>query len=360
MSPRGLSETEDRDLRSYREREELKQNPTPAGWETELWRVIRGKREQALLIDGVAAYLTDLQERSADPEKARTQFDQALAAVTQKWEPAGRPADEIARMLDILGAYRPPGGWDLAMKLLQESPGPFAVQATLGVPDESGGDLHKRALCALARYRLAVEDRGPYRGYVGLLRRHLTEPEYAAYRGYAAGRLLAMEVLDPADAEIADLIEANPEALREIVAVLLAPGRGERRGRDLAHVFKHCYAAGGSADSQFVEALRLRGAVLEGHTLIVRRGEREEIPLRLGKQTLGEYLRALMEAKQTRVQDNLPEFMRRHIEVQKRPAASRKPLYQPVRTVWSRNGVVAVYDLVSGLPDNHDFTARAS
>src|SRR5262245_39631958 len=126
---------------------ELLKKPSVSAWEAEIRRVLIGQRENALTgLTGPPEYLEALQKRADDEALARTSFNEALRNVVQSWQPArSESATYVSRLLDVVGAYTPPGGFIKVLGFVNRHRN---VGEDIYAPDRqaSGEDLYLKAL----------------------------------------------------------------------------------------------------------------------------------------------------------------------------------------------------------------------
>lgn len=279
----------------FKEMNLLRTEPSVSRWEIELRRVLDGQREYALIrLVGVQEYIEVILRDSKDRSVAQTTFHEALRHIVQAWQPAKPESDAyVAIMLTLIGAYTPLPGFVKVLGFIQRW-GRFRENQVSTDSTGARSDLHMKALVVLGNYypvapRVPENEAYDFKTYVSVLREQLRDPRYS---GYAAGRLIELEIFQLEAQEVQELIQRDPECLRELMPLLLNPNRRSRIGWDVSQIYVTCLVVGGDAEKHFNQALQARGASLKhgAQGPIICLGIDEGIPLVLPENKQAKYM----------------------------------------------------------------------
>jgi hypothetical protein len=285
---------------------------TQLNWEVELQRILSGERSFVITrLGSVMDYVETTISLSGNPTESRLSFHDALRKLLQEQSPY-KPVWNVhsAHLLDLINAYTPSNGcvWVLRLMKYRRS----VNQGAAAAAQEQGPprDLHLKALLALESYYpiSPVGDDPIFNEYVRVLQHELLGAEYS---GYAARRLLELDVLQPEDKDVRQLIRRTPGCLQELISFVLNPARRSRADRDLARLYSHCLIISEEAQREFEQALATAGVSLEhsnqGPLVIIDKGEM--ISLNLPEEAAYEYITARWNADAKRGIEKLAAMM---------------------------------------------------
>jgi hypothetical protein len=235
----------------------LKYSPSPALWDIEIRKLLRGVRAHIVRRHGGAqAYIELIIAESANADIARSTFNEALRNFVQEWQTA-KPENEyyISSLLDLLIAYTPAAG---SVKLLAHINQWGRFGKNVFIEGKTSLDLHFKALHTLQKYfPLGSQNEGAgsfgLRAYVGILKSHLSDP---AYRGHALRRLIELDEVTPLSPEVLDAIKSDIEVLCDIIPPFLAPIKRAIAKNALALLYFHGLASGEDVNEQFRQAAK--------------------------------------------------------------------------------------------------------
>jgi hypothetical protein len=235
-------------------------------WEVDLRKLIGGHRESSLIhLDSVEEYVESHLEEAADSEMAAQAFHEALEKLVQRWQPSSlRDKFNVSYLLDLIGAYTPPGGFVKVIALIHSQ---RYYDSNVSHEDflSSGPDLLFKSLVVLENYYIvapkAPEDSSAsYVTYIALLKEELWNPRHS---GYALKRLIELRVIDLKSDNIRLFIERTPGILKELVNLMLNPNHRTDAEDDLTRVFIYCFNIGDEAIWEFERAVIQCGGKVE-------------------------------------------------------------------------------------------------
>lgn len=279
------------------EKKSLREHPTVPGWMTEIGRIVSGQRAAEIRRHITAdQYVAQMISMSPDPVPVRTEFLVALRRMVEQWHPSVGNVHELIPMLDLLKAHTPSCGFSKVLSLVLSG-------AAVTMPAISNGlqtpvDVQMKALVVLYYYYPSpphdMADAPGYPLYVQALETHAINDLFRKYSGYAVGRLLELEVIQPNSFIVKEALTRNPHVLEAVFKVVLHPKRwrhlpGQQKKRmiddDLSTLCALCFElCGGNVeefDALFRPALESSGAMLQYSSAGLDVELRDETQLRL-------------------------------------------------------------------------------
>lgn len=200
----------------------LAAHPSVPGWKRKLYSLIEGESDETLSRLGSIEQYVRVLLRESESADARYCFSEALSQIVQEWTPTlAEPADRLYNMLALIAGFTPSAGFVKTLDYLNRCGG-FKRSEEQVSSEFRPVDLYRKGLAALGRYypavpRLPHEDLG-FQSYLRLLEKNLDDPRYA---GYAAGRLLDLDLLDIKSERISALLMSNDDIFAEVFRRLL-------------------------------------------------------------------------------------------------------------------------------------------
>ncbi|HWN09948.1 MAG TPA: hypothetical protein VNO50_11920 [Pyrinomonadaceae bacterium] len=245
------------------ETQELMSAPSALLWLQELQLIVAGERASKILRLGEASqFVRVIIDSSSERILARRTLNEALAEFLQEWRPS-LADDNYAQesILSLITAFQPAIGFIRLSNYMREG-GRFNNNYQ-SLAAYGPTDLQLMALTALRAFYPApppsTHEPG-FQTYVGILRQHATNPEYA---GYAVTELLKLEIFKTQDREILESIAESPISLERILPYLLTPARRAYAPEDLRNVFAHCIEIGSWALESFESIVGNQGGSVD-------------------------------------------------------------------------------------------------
>jgi hypothetical protein len=247
-------------------------------WEVELLHATIGGRDADLRhLGSLDEYVEVHIANSSNTVAARITFTDAVERLIDGWQPdpLAKPVQTF-RMLELIFAYAPRGGFEKALSILNRWP---ERRMVMRIPFTAGGeaDLYLEALRALEKYFPATPHRetAAYQVYVATLKAQISRTAYATY---AAERLMALGELGLQDDTFADWVMSHPETIRVLVHTFVADQRDTLVTEHLTELYHRCHAA--AKLIEFRAAVRACGGSVtsanarEGRAIEIRFGQR--------------------------------------------------------------------------------------
>ncbi len=264
-----------------------------SAWGVDLRRLLSGHRELSLIqLGGVEEYVEMNLAEAADAEQAEQSFHEALEMLVQTWQPSTLDNLHLTYLFDLLRVYTPQGGFVKVVEFI------LHLKALTNVSrseDQStdDDDIFSEALSVLESYTRVPpwppeDTSAAYKTYIDLLKEELWNPRQS---GYALKRLVELKVVQLKDIEIKRFIEKSPLVLRELINLVLNPGRRSDAEDNLTRLFTYCLDIGVESVYEFERAVALCGGKVDfsatGFIYLTYRGE--ELRLRVSEEALYKY-----------------------------------------------------------------------
>ena len=269
-------------------------------WDVELQKVLNGEREDEITRFGqVSEYIEAILTNSDDLAGSQLDFQEALRQLIKEQSPYRQLSERyIVRLLDLISVYLPSDGSHWVLNFIKHK-GRSAGNNASGVIEETSNDIHLSALMTLENYfPVAPVGRPPaFEEYVNVLRWEMTQPQHC---GYAAGRLIELDILQPGDDDVLLLIERAPQCLHELVPLLLTGSRRSRLSQDFSRIYSHCLLSSNNIQQVLDEVLNAVGASVQlshkGPMLVIdkAKGTIEVVYLDLPERAMHGYFEKLL------------------------------------------------------------------
>jgi hypothetical protein len=212
-------------------------------WEIDLLHATSGGRDADLRHLGSLDEYAEVQiANSSDATIARISFKDGLERLVEGWQPdpLGKPVKTF-RMLELIFAYAPQGGFEKALSILNRWPD-RTLRTRIPFTAERDADLYLESLRALEKYLPAtpLKETTAYRLYVATLKEQINRPLYAAY---AAARLMALGELRLRDNPFAEWIISHPQTIAVLVSTFVSDPRDTIVTEHLTDLYHRCHAA---------------------------------------------------------------------------------------------------------------------
>jgi hypothetical protein len=230
----------------YAHRRRLAESASNDLWALELWSIVLGDRDFAIeRVGSVPEYVDVLIAEGTDAATTRASFAAALRDVVQVWQPDRRaPDSHTLRLLQLVNVYTPPEGFQKLVRLVE------ALMASAMDGSQAGRDstasVLRLALAALHRYYTSPPTTPPWEGdayatYIRLLRAQLSASGLAAS---AVARLYELNQLALQSEDVRRIIVETPDAVTELLRVILTPSRRIDVAVELGLLYGTCLSLG--------------------------------------------------------------------------------------------------------------------